>query len=175
MFGLPFMRNIHIVIIFLLIGLSSFAQEDSLKKIEGTWFINMTNFKMWLTGKKTNATFNYWIETRKGVVGLKDHVIYTQRKKSKAYKGFDKPLNSKATSFVWKGDGLLFFIKTKWQVIYQNSEYAIVHYDKTFATKAGCDVISRKRNLDDATINSIRIKLKELGIVDTLTVIFESL
>ncbi len=107
------MGKIHILVLFLLLSITSFAFEDSLKKIEGTWYVNMTNFKMWLTGKKTNATFNYWIEKRKDVVGLKDHVIYTQRKKIKKYKGFDKPLNNAATSFVWRGDGLLFFIKTK--------------------------------------------------------------
>ncbi len=165
------MNKIQVVVLFLLFSLASFAVEDSLKKLEGTWFINMTNFKMWLTGKKTNATFNYWIETRSGVVGLKDHVIYTQQKKTKAYKGFDKPLNENGTNFVWKGDGLLFFIKTKWQIIYQNNQYAIVHYDKTFATKAGCDVISRQKNLDEVTINSIKVKLKELGIAEELTVI----
>ena len=131
----------------------------------------MTDFKMWLTGKKTNATFNYWIETRKGIVGLKDHVVYTQRKKTRKYKGFDKPLNTNATSFVWHGDGLLFFIKTKWQIIYQNDNYAIVHYDKTFATAAGCDVISRQKKLDEATIASVKTKLKELGVTSELTVI----
>ena len=165
------MRKIHIIVLFLCVSLCSFAIEDSLKKLEGTWYINMTNFKMWLTGKKTNATFNYWIQKKSGVVGLKDHVIYTQRKKTKAYKGFDKPLNENATSFVWKGDGLLFFIKTKWQIIYQNNQYAIVHYDKTFATKAGYDVISREKNFDEATINSIKVKLKELDINEELTVI----
>lgn len=157
--------------LLLTMALPSFATDDSLKKIEGTWYINMTDFKMWLTGKKTNATFNYWIETRKGIVGLKDHVVYTQRKKTRKYKGFDKPLNTNATSFVWCGDGLLFFIKTKWQIIYQNDMYAIVHYDKTFATSAGCDVISRQKTLDEATISGIRIKLKELGIIKESTVI----
>lgn len=152
-------------------SISSLASEDSLKKIEGTWYINMTNFKMWLTGKKKNATFNYWIETKSGVVGLKDHVIYTQRKKTKTYKGFDTPLNENATSFIWKGSGLLFFIKTKWQIIYQNDNYAVVHYDKTFATSAGYDVISRQKNLNEDTIKGIKVKLKELGIAGELAVI----
>ena len=166
------MFRIYIISLFLTIAFTSFAsEEDSLKKIEGKWYINMTDFKMWLTGKKQNPTFNYWIETRLGVVGLKDHVTYTQRNKTKKYKGFDKPLNSNATSFVWKGDGLLFFIKTKWQIIYQNDAFAIVHYDKTFATSAGCDVISRQKTLDGATISAIKIKLKDLGITKELTII----
>ena len=94
------MFRIYIISLFLTIAFTSFAsEEDSLKKIEGKWYINMTDFKMWLTGKKQNPTFNYWIETRSGVVGLKDHVTYTQRKKTKKYKGFDKPLNSQEIQF----------------------------------------------------------------------------
>jgi hypothetical protein len=160
-------------ILFLCMMLSSAASAatDPLARLEGTWYVNMTNFKMWLKGNKLNPQFIYALQTKGGVAGLNDIVRYDQRGKEKLIKGFDKPANEHATKFIWRGNGLLALFKSTWEILYQNDQWAIIHFGKTAATAEGYDVISRQKRLDDAMLAAIRLKLKELGITQELTLL----
>lgn len=163
-----------VTIIFLLFYMNMSASDslqNPMAKLEGTWYVNMSNFKMWLKGNKLNPQFNYSIQVKGDVTGLKDVVSYSKNQKIKTIIGFDKPLNIGATKFVWRGKGLLFLFKSKWEIIYQTNEWTLIHFEKTLATKEGYDVISRQKNFNDEMINSIKLKLKELGITEELTVI----
>ena len=148
--------------------------QNPLARLEGTWYVNLSNFKMWLKGNKHNPSFTYTIATKKNVVGLKDDVSYHKNKKQKHIIGFDKPLNDQATSFVWCGKGLLTLFKSKWQIIFQTEEWTLIHFEKTLATAEGYDVISRQKNMNADMVNAIRIKLKELGIINDLQVISQN-
>jgi hypothetical protein len=160
-----------ITILFLLFMITSSIAQNPLTKLEGKWYVNMSNFKMWLKGNKLNPQFNYSIHIKGDVTGLKDVVSYNQNKKIKTITGFDKPQNNLATKFVWRGKGLLFLFKSKWEIVYQTNEWTIIHFEKTIATSEGYDVISRQKSFDDVMINSIKLKLKELGITSELTII----
>lgn len=147
------------------------ASADPLTRLEGTWYVNMTNFKMWLKGNKLNPQFIYAQQTKGGVAGLNDIVCYDQNGKEKLIKGFDKPADDNATRFIWRGNGLLSLFKSKWEILYENEQWAIIHFGKTAATAEGYDVISRQKNVGEAELLAIRLKLKELGITQELTVL----
>lgn len=144
---------------------------DPLNKLEGVWYVNMSNFKMWLKGNKHNPRFTYALKVRKGITGLDDVVSYNQSAKEKQIKGFDKPLNESATAFVWRGKGLLILFKSKWEIVYQNDTWAVIHFQKTLFTAEGYDVISRQKNVEEPILENIRLKLKELKVADNLQVI----
>jgi hypothetical protein len=147
------------------------SSQTALSSLEGTWHVNMSNFNMWLKGNKLNPRFNYTIQTKRKRVGLMDVVSYYQNEKQKVIKGFDTPLNDQATRFLWKGKGLLFLFRSKWEILFQNDTWKVIHFEKTLFTKEGYDVISRQKNFDEVTIKEIRQKLKELGIEKELLVI----
>ncbi|MES2567192.1 MAG: hypothetical protein V4565_10020 [Bacteroidota bacterium] len=147
------------------------SSQNSLSKLEGSWYVNMSNFKMWLTGSKVNPKFNYTIQTKGNIVGLKDVVSYRHNKREKTIQGFDTPLNNEATSFSWRGNGFLFLFKSKWEIVYQNDVWKVIHFEKTLVTDEGYDVISRLKNMDEKSLTEIRQKLTELGIHKELTVI----
>lgn len=144
--------------------LSAPANHDPLSALEGTWYVHMSNFKMWLKGNKHYPAFIYTIQTRKGVRGFRDVVRYTKHGKIKQIVGFDRPQNEQATRFTWRGKGLLALFKSKWEIVYQTGEWTLIHFQKTLATAEGYDVISRKKSLDAETMAAIRLKLKEMGI-----------
>ena len=143
----------------------------SLTQLEGIWYINKSNFKMWLKSANHNPTFNYTIAYQKKCKGLKDVVAYQKNKKPKQIIGFDKPQNEQNTQFVWRGKGLLSLFKSKWQIIYYSNEFAIIHFQKTLVTGAGYDVISRQKKLSAETFHNVELQLKELGITDNLQII----
>jgi hypothetical protein len=154
--------------IFIMSSITPFIAQNSLNKLEGTWYVNMSNFKMWLTGNKLYPKFTYTLQVKGKVVGLKDVVSYRKNNKEKTIVGFDKPEDSTATKFTWRGKGLLFLFKSKWEILYQNDQYTVIHFQKTIATAEGYDVISRGKNLDVVTVEAIKLKLKELGITEEL-------
>jgi hypothetical protein len=163
-------------LLMLLIGMrlassASPAAEDPLAKLEGRWYLTMTNFPMWLKGDKLNPMYHYTPGTRSGVRGYDDVVSYDKKGKERAYVGFDKPLNTDATQFIWRGNGLLFFLTSKWEVLYHTDQFVILHFGKTLFTGGGYDVISREKALDPATLNTVQSKLQELGINEQLTIL----
>jgi hypothetical protein len=164
-------KNIFLLFLFIMSAITPLIAQSSLSHMEGTWYVNMSNFKMWLKGDKLYPKFNYSIKTKGNSIGLKDVVSYQKNKKEKTIIGFDKPENTPSTRFTWRGKGLLFLFKSKWEIVFQNSHYTIIHFQKTIATAEGYDVISREKKMDELAIAAIKAKLKELGITEELTVI----
>jgi hypothetical protein len=146
------------------------ADPDPLAALEGSWYVNLSNFKMWLKGNKHNPTFTYTLAERKGKRGLNDVVSFTKKGKSKQIVGFDKPENEQATKFTWRGKGLLALFKSKWEIVYSTNDWTLIHFEKTLATAEGYDVISRSKHLSIETIVVIKAKLKELGVPDLVLI-----
>ncbi len=140
------------------------AGSDPLAELEGTWYVHMSNFKMWLKGNKHSPAFTYTLAERKGKRGLADVVSYTKKSKVKQLVGFDRPENEEATRFTWRGKGLLALFKSKWEIVYRTKDWTLIHFEKTLATAEGYDVISRSKSLSPETIAEIKVKLRELGI-----------
>ncbi len=136
-----------------------------LKELEGRWFINRSNFPMWLKGDKTSPTFNYKEATLKKTKGLSDSVEYIQNGRKKSIKGFDRPLNKENSKFQWRGKGLLRLISSNWSVEYINKEQTIIilAFEKTLFTPEGYDVISRYRELNKEQEELIQRELTLLG------------
>lgn len=154
-----------LIFVCLFSSLMMFPNDNNpLAALEGTWYVNMSNFKMWLKGNKHNPAFTYTLTEKKGIRGLKDVVTYTKKSKSKQIVGFDKPENEEATRFTWRGKGLLALFKSKWEIVYSTNNWALIHFEKTLATAEGYDVISRSKHLGSETITAIKAKLKELDI-----------
>lgn len=162
-------------LLFLILFFSQLAmtQTINLQELEGKWHINMTNFPMWLKGDKTQPTFNYTIEKRGEIVGLRDEVQYLKKGKTKSILGFDKPTNEQNTTFIWRGKGLMKLLKSEWKIIYLDSEneVAIIFFEKTLFTPAGYDVISRKQKLDDKVLSVVKATLLSQEIKVELAVL----
>ena len=142
------------------------AQDLKLTDIQGRWYVIQSNFPMWLSGKKTNPTFNYTIMERKGDTVLLDEVKYLKKGKNKTIVGYDKTLDDSNTRFIWRGKGLLFIAKSKWEIIYMsdNHRWAIIHFKKTLFTPEGYDVISRNKAMDYVLGLDVKKKLEDLSI-----------
>lgn len=142
----------------------------TLETLQGKWYIHFSNFPMWLKGDKTHPTFNYTIEKRGGIEGLKDEVIYFKKGKQKSIIGFDKPINKMNTQFIWRGKGLLSLLKSEWHVLYLDptNTWAIIGFKKTLFTPSGYDVISKNKKTPNGFEQIMEAKLKELSILETL-------
>ena len=138
--------------------------KTSLELLEGRWYIHLTNFPMWLKGDRAEPTFNYTIQEKDGRMGLKDEVSFLKNGKSKAIRGFDRSLNEENTKFEWRGNGWMKLLKSRWEILYSNKEWAIVFFEKTFFTPKGYDVIARSETLSDELLVEINRKLKELKV-----------
>lgn len=154
-----------------------FSQNQlTLEALQGTWYIHFSNFPMWLKGDKTNPTFNYTIEKRGGIEGLKDEVNYLKKGKQKSIVGFDKSTNTTNTQFVWRGHGLLSLLKSKWQILYVDTTntWAVIGFEKTLFTPSGYDVISKNKEIPNGFERIVEEKLKELTVFQTLKSIPQS-
>lgn len=140
-------------------------ERTSLELLKGRWYIHLTNFPMWLKGDRTNPTFNYSIQEKNNILGLKDEVLFLKKGKQTAIRGFDTPLNQENTKFEWRGNGWMKILKSRWEVLYANEEWAIIFFEKTLFTPKGYDVIARNETLSGELLVQINAKLKELKIV----------
>jgi len=154
------MMYLFLILNFLFIHIHSNAQVNrngkelpnsevvlKLSSLEGKWYINQTNFPMWLQGDKTSPTFNYSVLKTERASFLVDRVEYTKNGKQKSITGRDKPLNENNTSFIWRGKGCLRILKSKWNILHfdKKDEWAIIHFEKTLFTPKGYDIISKTR------------------------------
>ena len=148
-------------------------RSQTFNELAGKWYVVQSNFPMWLKGKKTNPTFNYSRVVKKNKPVLLDEVRYTKKSKQKAIIGYDHPVNETNRSFVWRGKGILGFLKSKWSILYldQNGQWAIIQFKKTLFTPKGVDVISRSKKLTSMLEKEVREKLSELGIKEQLATI----
>lgn len=125
---------------------------------------------MWLKGDKTSPSLNYTVETKGAVTGLRDEVISQKRGKSQSIVGFDTPLDSTNTRFVWRGKGLLSLLASSWEIVCADmtAGWAIMHFEKTLFTPEGYDVIARRKQLSPEMLANIEAALRECGITAPL-------
>jgi len=123
---------------------------------------------MWTKGDKLNPTFNYQMKAKNGIIGLSDEVKFLKNGKAKSIKGWDKPLSQENTKFIWRGSGILFFTKSKWEIIFMSDDrnWMIIHFEKTMFTPEGYDVVCRNPNEILKYRDEINRKLSELKISD---------
>lgn len=146
------------------------CSEDPLAALEGTWYVQYSNFGMWLSGRKHFPTFTYTVSHKRGISGLTDVVSYQKRGRRHEIRGFDTPLNGQAMQFTWRGNGLLYLFKSNWKILYCDSAWLLIHFQKTLVSAEGYDVISRQPFPDVETRLSIEKKLRELN-VPALTIV----
>ncbi len=67
---------------------------------------------------------------------------------------------------MWRGDGLLALLKSKWNILYLDpaGTWAIIHFEKTLFTPEGYDVMARSGQLTEKVRQQIQEKLAELGL-----------
>lgn len=134
-----------------------------LHQLIGTWFIIGSNFPMWLKGDKTDPSFTYTLMQKHQQEVLLDEVKYIKKGKTKTITGYDHPNKDNPKAFTWRGKGLLFIAKSHWEVklIDPKGEWAVIWFSKTLFTPEGIDIISRKQQLDAATIERIKEKIRQ--------------
>jgi hypothetical protein len=136
--------------------------ENLLYFLAGTWIICSTNFPMWTKGNKTKPSFNYTIVEKGGRKLLYDEVKYFKNGKEKVIKGFDYPDEKNATTFAWRGKGILSLVKSNWSVPLKDplGNWAVIYFSKTAFTPEGVDIISRSK-LDEAELQVIKSLLEK--------------
>ncbi|WP_304234497.1 hypothetical protein [Jiulongibacter sediminis] len=133
-----------------------------LKDLEGQWYIQYSNFPMWLKGDKTSPRFNYTIESDR----LLDKVQYIKQGRKKTITGFDTSLDVCNRRFEWRGKGLLHLLRSRWEIIenHRKEKWALIYFEKTLFTPEGYDVISKNKELTKDQLNSIRAKISQLTL-----------
>ncbi|RYE23533.1 MAG: hypothetical protein EOP51_10210 [Sphingobacteriales bacterium] len=138
-----------------------------LQALAGTWFVVGSNFPMWLKGDKHNPTFNYTVVEKRGEEVLKDEVKYDKNVKQKVIAGTDHLNKEDKQTFTWRGKGLLFIAKSKWQVklMDEHGQWAVIYFSKTLFTPEGVDIISRTPRLDSTTYATIKERMSNNEIL----------
>jgi hypothetical protein len=121
-----------------------------LHQLIGTWLIVGSNFPMWVKGDKLSPSFTYTLTQRRGKQVLYDEVSYLEKGKKKVIRGYDHQDPSNEKAFTWRGKGLLFIAKSKWQVKLMDDKdgWAVIWFSKTLFTPEGVDIICRSRPAD---------------------------
>ncbi len=121
-------------------------------RLPGTWSVAATNFPMWLDGRRHNPEFAY--ETIDGdELMFADTVSYTTADgEPKTILGTDR---LRGDEFVWRGQGLLKLVKSRWQVVGADDAFdiAVIRFSRSRLSPAGIDVIVRK-NADVPAVRS---------------------
>jgi len=159
----------HLLFIHIFIALIDLSGQNittdtiALNAIAGKWYVQYTNFPMWLNGNKINPEFNYTVTERKGNTVLLDEVVFEKNGKQKNITGYDKIMDANNSKFIWRGKGFLVLLKSKWDIVFadESGEWILIHFDKTIFTPEGYDVITRNKNLDAELQNTISKILSE--------------
>jgi len=120
-------------------------------RMPGTWSVAATNFPMWLDGTRHNPEFTY--DTVGGEeLTLADTVSYTTTGgEPKTIVGTDR---LRGDEFVWRGQGWLKILTSRWQVVGANDAFdiAVIRFARSRLKPAGIDVLVRK----DASVTAVR-------------------
>lgn len=118
--------------------------------LSGIWYLRQSTFPMWHKEGVSNVTFNYTLIEKDGKAVLKDEVKYKKRDKDKSIAGFDKEDGANG-SYIWRGKGILALVKTSWKVKWmsRSGNCMVISFEKTFATPAGVDILTRGLASDD--------------------------
>ncbi len=141
----------------------------SINNLIGKWYIHYTNFPMWLKGDRTHPAFNYTMDVRNDKQGLLDEVSYIKNGKQKFIRGFDFPDEKDEKSFIWKGNGWMSILSSKWKVVHisDDKQWALIEFEKTLFTPAGFDIVCRTKELDAQRVASIELYMHEKHLVLT--------
>lgn len=131
----------------------SLATDD----LVGSWRIVWSTFPMWLTGRRSDATFTYSAlpQDRRGSSRLHDVVSFRSRGRERRIVGTDSRLTDRAgTVFRWRGRGVLAPLTSVWEVteIADDGTWAVIGFSKSLATPAGVDVVVRVEHLSDPDV-----------------------
>ena len=142
-----------------------------LQSFIGKWYINITNFPIWLKGDKTNPTLSYSVANKNGIDGLIDRVMFVKNQTPKSFAGFDTPLDDSNRRFVWRGAGKLKLLQSHWEILYfaPDEQWGIIHFERTPFTPDGYDIVSRSTRLTPEVKSEILAVLARLGIGAELT------
>ncbi len=159
-----FLPGKHCFLLFLFFsipGSQAVCQQQNTLNLEGKWYIHYSDFPMWQKGNKQKPTFNY-IYLDKG--RMLDQVKFEKKGKIKTITGTDKPLNEERSCFQWRGQGLLFVVKSRWSVHFADpeSQWAVISFEKTLFTPAGYDLISREKVLPVEIREQMKEQLEKL-------------
>ncbi len=113
-------------------------------ELAGRWYIQITNFPMWLTGTKRRPSLEYGLLD--GDPRLSDTVTYvTARGARKQIAGYDAQDPGHGAHFTWRGKGLLALLSSDWYVVHLDAAagVAAIYFTRTLFTPAGVDVIAR--------------------------------
>lgn len=135
-----------------------------LEDLEGNWYIQYTNFPMWLKGDKLQPMFTYRIANRRSHLGLSDTVSYIKSGRTRTIKGFDVPQNGTNSRFEWRGNGLLRLLSSSWEILHITDSWMLIFFEKTLFTPAGYDVVSREKILTAPIQEEIDSCLEQMGI-----------
>ncbi|MBR9919248.1 MAG: lipocalin family protein [Bacteroidetes bacterium] len=137
-----------------------------LEDLAGRWHILLTNFPMWLKGDKAAPSFNYIPRED----GLNDRVQYIKNGKEKSIEGFSKVVTPDNRNFVWRGKGLLWLFRSKWQIDFmaRDKSWMIVSFARTLFTPAGYDVVCRQAEPDADSKEHMEQILRSMGLQETL-------
>lgn len=143
------------------------------KHLAGRWYIQVTNFPMWLTGTKLRPSLEYGL--LEGDPRLSDTVSYvTARGAQKQIAGYDTQDPAHGAHFTWRGKGLLALLSSDWYVVHLDASagVAAVYFTRTLFTPAGVDVIARAEEASTAALEPALAALRRTpecaAMVDTL-------
>ncbi|WP_222166697.1 hypothetical protein [Edaphocola aurantiacus] len=137
---------------------------NTLDALTGTWYVHYTNFPMWLKGDKKEPSFHYRIVAGTEGPELEDTVFYMKGLEQKRIRGWDKPINKECTKFEWRGKGLLTLVRSKWEWVHMDDDFALIFFERTLFTPKGYDIICREKVLSPEVHEAIVRFLDEQDI-----------
>jgi hypothetical protein len=124
-------------------------------ELEGTWHVVATNFPMWTDGRRARPRFTYAaLPPAGGHRRLLDTVSYLQEGRERRLVGTDTEDPAAPGRYLWRGRGLLWLFRSRWQVVAAGPalDWVALRFERTWATPAGADVIAREPGLDEAAL-----------------------
>ncbi|WP_255558959.1 hypothetical protein [Salinibacterium sp. M195] len=133
------------------------------RRLPGTWSVVATNFPMWLDGTRHDPEFTY--DTVAGEeLTLSDTVSYTTKAgEPKTIVGTDR---LRGDEFVWRGQGWLKVLTSRWHVVGANDTFSIIviRFARSRLTPAGIDVLVRKDATEPAVRSTVAHATEQFGI-----------
>lgn len=125
----------------------------NLLQLNGRWTVQATTFPMWLEPDHRCPVFAYEpIETHGWVA---DRVLYLDEDDPEEIAGTDSQDYDDLLHFTWRGDGLLFFLKSEWYVRAMGPNWMVIYFTETLFSPEGVDVLARGPHLDEATWENV--------------------
>ncbi|MFD2831033.1 hypothetical protein [Corticicoccus populi] len=137
---------------------------DLSSALPGTWIIKGTTFPMWTSGKRLSPAITYTLK-QSNPLKFFDLVTYTNKNKIKEIKGID---HFREGQFVWRGNGILKLLKSKWEVIFINDDLLIIQFQSSLVTPSGLDILTRKEHPDFDVKKYVENNLPGLNLTEEM-------